>query len=66
MFLKICGLTNEADADFAMRLISVFAVEPDVVPAEALAPQDGEAIVRRGAVPEVPSPTALELVGQGG
>ena len=51
--------------DFAVRLISVFAVEPDVVPVVSLAPEDGEAIMRRGAAPAVPEPTALELVGQG-
>lgn len=58
-------IASPETADFAVRLISVFAVEPDVVPAESLAPADAEAIMRRGAVPESPPPTALELVGQG-
>lgn len=58
-------IASPETADFAVRLISVFAVEPDVVPAESLAPADAEAIVRRGTVPGSPPPTALELVGQG-
>ena len=58
-------IASPETADFAVRLISVFAVEPDVVPAESLAPADAEAIMRRGAIPESPPPTALELVGQG-
>ena len=58
-------ITAPETAEFAVRLISVFAVEPDVVPAESLAPEDTDAILRRGAAPEAPAPTALELVGQG-
>jgi hypothetical protein len=52
-------------AAFAERLVAAFAGETGVVPVESLAPAAGEAIAVRGREPAAPTPTTLELVGQG-